>query len=168
MGSGKTTLGTAVSCRAGIPFIDLDQHIERLQKMSVKEIFNLHGEAGFRRLEHEALVGLSAHQDVLIACGGGTPCFFDNMALMNSCGTTVFLEASTLTLHRRLVDGRDSRPLIASMDNDALMSFIKESMDRRVPYYSMAGHRFNTDRLDNSSEIDTAVDIFTKQFLTQQ
>lgn len=165
MGSGKTTLGTAVSRRAGIPFIDLDHYIEQCQGMSVRDIFSINGEDGFRQLEREALTELAGRENLLVACGGGTPCFYDNMSLMNASGTTVFLETPAETLRRRLSAGRDTRPLIAAMDDGALLGFINETMERRMPYYGMATATFNTGGLDDEAGIGHAADLFINRFI---
>lgn len=94
MGSGKTTLGRGVESRAHVSFIDLDDYIEEREGMTVSEIFKARGETGFRKAERECLAELAAKDNLLVACGGGTPCFFDNMEVMNSSGTTVWLDAS--------------------------------------------------------------------------
>ena len=93
MGSGKTTLGRAVAARTGIRFIDLDDYIEEREGCSIREIFASRGEDAFRAIERDALQEVSRMADTLVACGGGTPCFGDNMDLLNRCGLTVYLDA---------------------------------------------------------------------------
>ena len=87
MGSGKSTLGRALAQATGLTFIDLDTYIEQRFHANVRDIFAQRGEDGFRRLERMMLHEVSEFEDVIVACGGGTPCFFNNMEHINSHGT---------------------------------------------------------------------------------
>ena len=157
MGCGKSTMGRAVSALTGVPFIDLDNYIEQRFHITVKEIFAQRGEGGFRDVERRMLQEVADFEDVIVACGGGTPCFFDNMEYMNSHGTTVFLNTPIDRLHSRLMRGRHKRPLIADKDDEELMTFIKEALAKRMDHYSKAQISFSSERLENKSEIaDTA------------
>lgn len=162
MGSGKTTLGRAVAEATGLQFIDLDIYIEQRYHANVRDIFATRGEAGFRDIERRMLHEVSDFQDVIVACGGGTPCFFDNMAHMNARGITVWLTASHETLLRRLKAGRRRRPLIASKTDDELRLYIKEALEQRTPHYSAAASRFSGDSLDSRPEIADSVERFIK------
>lgn len=164
MGCGKSTLGRALSRVTGMRFIDLDQYIEGRFHHSVKEIFAEKGEDGFRTVERSMLHEVADFEDVIIACGGGTPCFFDNMEYMNSHGTTIFLNTSIDKLHTRLMRGRHKRPLIADKNDEELRSFIIDALDKRMTHYSKAQVTFASDRLDTESEIDVTVSDFLKQF----
>lgn len=166
MGSGKTTLGRGVEARAHIAFIDLDQYIEERYGKSIKDIFKERGEDGFRLIERDCIRELSLKKDILVACGGGTPCFFDNMEIMNSRGTTVWLDASVDILHARLKEGRSQRPLIADFDDDELRGFIVKSFEKRNPFYSRATHRFAADNLDTVADLEASIDRFVKAFLS--
>lgn len=171
MGAGKTTLGSAVAATGNARFIDLDQYIEAQAGQSVSEIFARQGEAAFRDLETEALrqiASATAGSDnlpVIVACGGGTPCRLVNMQIMNAAGLTVFLEASLSKLVARLSAERSARPLIASLDDSSLESFIAEALARRMPHYSRAACRFNADELDSRRQIDETVSRFIARFL---
>ena len=157
MGCGKSTMGRAVSALTGVPFIDLDNYIEQRFHITVKEIFAQRGEGGFRDVERRMLQEVADFEDVIVACGGGTPCFFDNMEYMNTHGTTVFLNTPIDRLHSRLMRGRHKRPLIADKDDEELMTFIKEALAKRMDHYSKAQISFSSERLENKSEIaDTA------------
>ena len=157
MGCGKSTMGRAVSALTGVPFIDLDNYIEQRFHLTVKEIFAQRGEDGFRDVERRMLQEVADFEDVIVACGGGTPCFFDNMEYMNTHGTTVFLNTPIDRLHSRLMRGRHKRPLIADKDDEDLMTFIKEALAKRMDHYSKAQISFSSERLENKSEIaDTA------------
>lgn len=164
MGCGKSTLGRALSERSALGFIDLDSLIEERCGMSVSRIFALHGEARFRAIERQALADVAATENVVVACGGGTPCFFDNMSLMTRSGLTVWLEASHLTLMRRLRAAAAERPLIAGKNDAELSEFIAGSLRKRAPHYSQAAARFPSDRLETLSQIDESVRLFAETF----
>lgn len=165
MGSGKTTLGHGVEARTHISFIDLDEYIEQQQGLTIREIFQRHGEEAFRRLEHDTIAELSQRDNLLVACGGGTPCHYNNMELMNSRGTTVWLDADAGTLHRRLCEGRANRPLIANLDDDELREFIISSLQQRNKYYSQSKHRFDASRMDNIDELNQSISQFIDRFI---
>ncbi len=162
MGCGKSTLGRALGRMTPLRFIDLDNYIETRYHCTVREIFALDGESRFRDLERRMLDEVSEFEDVVVACGGGTPCFGDNMDMMNSRGTTVFLDTSFPKLLERLKRGRHKRPLIADKSDEELASFIVSALDERIPYYSKAAIRFQGDLLENETEIDdTAMRFIT-------
>lgn len=165
MGSGKTTLGEALSRLSGRPFVDLDQYIEATNSLSVTDIFARYGEDGFRRLETEALDRLARQPGIIVACGGGTPCFGSNMELMNRMGLTVWLQSSPRVLFDRLAVARAKRPLIADMDDDALYNFIVASLQARAPHYARAAATFDTNPLDDPQAIDTTAQAFINRFL---
>lgn len=166
MGSGKTTLGRALQAATGLRLIDLDELIEQRQGMSISRIFAQHSEAGFREIERRILAEVSLLSDIIIACGGGTPCFFKNMELMNASGLTVFLDASIERLHQRLRIAQDKRPLIATMTDQELMDYIGNALDRRRPYYTLAAATFPADRLDDAAQIAESVDLFRRRLLS--
>ncbi len=164
MGSGKSTLGRALSRATGMTLIDLDVYIESRYRKSVSEIFESQGEGGFRDVERRMLHEVSDFEDVIVACGGGTPCFFDNIEYMNTHGVTVLLEASEDVLFERLKVGRRKRPLIASMSDEELREFISKALSVRMPYYGKASERFCSDRLDDAEQIAESTAEFIKKF----
>ena len=99
MGSGKTTVGKALSKETGMMFYDLDWYIESRMHKTVSQIFAEKGEEGFRKIEHNMLHEVAEFEDVIISCGGGTPCFFDNMDYLNQQGDVVYLKATPETLY---------------------------------------------------------------------
>lgn len=165
MGSGKSTLGRLLTRETGIEFIDLDSYIENRYHRSIGQLFSERGEEGFREIEREMLHEVSEMQDVVIACGGGTPCFFDNMDYMNKSGTTIWLTAPISILHSRLMRGRHKRPLIATMDSEQLWDFISVSLKKREPYYSKAKDHFDTALLETESDREETAHRFIKQFM---
>lgn len=164
MGSGKSTLGRALGRATGMTFIDLDTYIETRYHSNIRDIFAARGEDAFRDMERRMLDEVSSFENVIIACGGGTPCFGDNMELMNKRGMTVFLDASRQRLVERLKAGRARRPLIARLDDPALEKFVNDALDARMCHYSKAKETFCSDRLDDKIQIKESVDRFISQF----
>lgn len=160
MASGKTTLGRALAAATGRGFVDLDDYIAGRQGQSVSEIFATMGEDAFRAMEREALSDIIARSDaqLIVACGGGTPCFGDNMDLMSAAGTTVWLDAPVGVLLRRLRLERAGRPLVAGLVGPGeLERYVSVNLERRRPYYSRASCRFDSSRLESEAEITDSV-----------
>lgn len=168
MGAGKTTLGHALEARLpGWRYIDLDEEVERRAGMTVAEIFSTHGEEHFRLLEHQALTALgSTGSATIIGCGGGTPCFFDNMEHMNSLGPTILLKASRQRLLRRLIEAQSQRPKLKGMSAEEIGRFIDETLSARERWYSMATHTFPSDLLENQEEIEQTCRLFIDRFIS--
>jgi shikimate kinase len=150
MGSGKSTLGRRLARYAGIPFIDLDKYIEERNCCSVPQIFAREGEEGFRKLERKALEEVSEFSDAVVATGGGAPCFFDNMELMNRTGITLFLDIRPEILARRLSKSKIERPLIKGKSPAELEKFIADNLQKRKPFYEQS--RFRIDGSDMEPE----------------
>ena len=110
MGAGKTTLGKALSKELSIPFYDLDWYIETRMHKTVPQIFEERGEEGFRKIENAMLHEVAEFENVVISCGGGTPCFYDNMEYINQQGDSVYLKATPEVLLRHLKMGKTERP----------------------------------------------------------
>lgn len=160
MGSGKTTLGRALEQTTPLKFIDLDDYVESRLGMTVSECFANYGQQRFREAERDALVAVSSMDDVVIGCGGGTPCFFDNMEYMNSHGTTVWLDASLERLYERLSVAMDHRPLLRGKLPKELRDYIADSMQERTPYYSRSHYMLASDLLENPREIASTLTQF--------
>ena len=157
MGSGKTTVGKALSKDMGIPFYDLDWYIESRMRKTVAQIFAERGEEGFRKIEYNMLHEVAEFEDVIISCGGGTPCFFDNMDYMNEQGETVYLKASPEVLYGHLKMGKTERPLLKNKTPEEMQAFIAEQLEKREPYYSKAKHTLDVNLLENYEKIKISV-----------
>ncbi len=162
MGCGKSTLGRALGRATGVQFIDLDTYIERRFHANVRDIFARDGEEAFRDMERRMLREVGEFENVIVACGGGTPCFFDNLDYMNSRGTTVWLDAGLERTYTRLLAGRYKRPSIAHLTDEQLREHITRAIDERRQYYSRAKVTFDSSRLDNYDQIAESVQKFLK------
>jgi len=158
MGSGKTTIGNALSKQLKIPFYDLDWYIETRMHKTVAQIFAERGEEGFRKIEHNMLHEVAEFENVIISCGGGTPCFFDNMDYLNQQGDTIYLKASPDVLHKHLRMGKIERPLIKGKSEEELLTFIGEQLKKREPFYSKAKYTLDVDLLDDYDKIKISVE----------
>lgn len=158
MGSGKSTLGLRLSQRAGLSFIDLDHYIETRYRKTINEIFTEKGEDEFRLIERNMLREVGEFEDVIIATGGGAPCFFDNIDYMNRQGCCIYLKTTPEVLFRRLKQARSSRPLLRDKTDTELLAFIKENLLRREEKYEQSSVIFDTGELDSYKAIDKAVE----------
>jgi len=138
MGSGKSTLGRELASRLNLSFLDMDQFIEERYLKTVPDIFREEGEIRFREKEQACLREISVMEDVVVATGGGAPCFFDNMEFMNLTGCCVFLDVEPGELVIRLKRGDVIRPLIQEKPAEELVQTIEEMMRRRRPFYEKA------------------------------
>lgn len=140
MGSGKSYWGRRLSLKLGIPFFDLDEQVTRHAGKTIPEIFASEGEEQFRLLEKEVLYIISeSHESFVMACGGGTPCFFNNIEYMNNAGITVWINPAPQVLFERLVNEKPGRPLIRDLSDEQLRSFISRKYADRKIYYEQAG-----------------------------
>ncbi len=138
MGCGKTTLGRKLAATLNLTFIDLDTFLEEKYFRTIPQIFKEEGEAEFRRKEQNVLHEVSTFDDVIVATGGGAPCFFDNMEVMNNTGFCIFLDVDTGSLVSRLIHAKTERPIIKGKSPDELHHFIDEMMLKRRPFYEKA------------------------------
>lgn len=153
MGAGKTTLGRDLSDFLGLSFIDLDVFIEERFHKTIRQIFAERGEEAFRELERRMLHEVAEFEDIIVSTGGGTPCFFDNMSFMNSCGQTVYLRVSIDELAARLEMARQTRPVLQNRTGEALKAFIRESLESRLPFYEQARFIFDAETMDTHDDV---------------
>lgn len=138
MGSGKTTIGKKLANYLKYEFIDLDKLIESKAEMSIVSYFELHGEGAFRELERDILQKSEFPENVIIATGGGAPCFGDNMEWMNKNGLVAYLSLSPKALASRLEHSKTDRPLIRHLKGDELIDFISSKLQEREVFYNQA------------------------------
>ncbi|MEO5641701.1 MAG: shikimate kinase [Bacteroidia bacterium] len=141
MGSGKSLMGAALAKELGVNFFDLDRAIEKKAGKDVAAIFAAEGEKHFRELEKNCLTELLEEDDCVIATGGGTPCYFDNMDKMNEAGVVIYLKMSTDHLAERLEAEKDSRPLLAGKSGHELWTMVHETLQVREPDYLKAKYK---------------------------
>ena len=157
MGSGKTTVGKALSKEMGMMFYDLDWYIESRMRKTVSELFAERGEEAFRKIEYNMLHEVAEFEDVIISCGGGTPCFFDNMDYLNQQGDVVYLKATPETLYKHLLMAKIERPLLKDKTPDELIAYITEHLNEREPFYTKANHILDVSLMDNYDKINISV-----------
>lgn len=138
MGSGKTFWGLRLAKRLDLPFVDLDLALQTGENRSIGKIFEENGESGFRVLELEYLHRMAQLTPCVLATGGGTPCFFDNMAWMNAHGTTVYLKTPVDVLLARLRLDQTVRPLLQGVPEHDLEAHISRLLAQREPVYEQA------------------------------
>ncbi len=157
MGSGKTTVGRALAKDLGMPFYDLDWYIESRMRKTIKQIFDERGEEGFRIIERNMLHEVAEFEGVVISCGGGTPCFFDNINYLNQQGETVYLKCTPEVLHKHLSMGKTVRPLLLDKTPEEVKVYIQEQLQQREPSYSQAKHTVDVTLMDNYEKIKISV-----------
>lgn len=139
MASGKSRCGRTWAAEEGVRFIDLDKYIEEREHRTINEIFRDNGEEYFRKLESRYLHEVcELYGDFILSCGGGTPCFNNNMDYMNSQGVTIFINPSIDTIVKRLIRGKWKRPLVAKLSDDEIRDYVEKHLAQRMPYYSQA------------------------------
>ena len=138
MGSGKSTVGRLLAEKLKCSFVDVDYFIENRYHQTISKIFEERGEAGFREIEHRVLLEISNYEKVVVSTGGGLPCFFNNMELMNQTGTTIYLKENIDELIKRLNSNKQNRPLIKEKNPEELRDFIETNLKIREPFYNKA------------------------------
>jgi len=136
-GTGKTTLGKELATELNIPFFDLDEEIEKQAKQVIRSIFSEKGEDHFRQLEHDQLRRIiQESQSFVLSTGGGAPCFFDNMQMMNKSGTTIFIN-TPIHLIKQRIQHDSARPLMQTNTLEGLY-------EKRKQWYEQAHHSVNS------------------------
>lgn len=155
MGAGKTTLGKRLAELLNYNFYDMDEIVEVSTGYSIRAYFEKFGESSFRQKEREILLSHINDTDTVIATGGGTACYADNMDLMNRDGITIFIETKLETILNRLAGRIHQRPLLKNIPADQLPSFIQEHLKNRMEFYSKARIRVQEEEVDIEALVDT-------------
>ncbi len=163
MGAGKTTIGRQLAMAIGLQFYDLDWYIEMRYHKKVSEIFAEQGEEHFRDLERRMLHEVAEFEDVVVSCGGGTPCFYDNMDYMNQQAETVYLKLRPEVLAMHLKMGKTVRPLILGKTEQELEEYIQASLKEREPFYTKAKHTIDVSLMDNYEKIAITIKLLREE-----
>ncbi len=158
MGAGKTTVGKELAKALGVVFYDLDWYIESRMRRSVKELFDERGEEGFRKIEHNMLHEVAEFENVIIGCGGGTPCFYDNMEYLNSQGETIYLQATPEILLAHLKMGKGVRPLLLDKTDEEKLATIREQLTQREKVYMKAKHVLSVNKMNSFADIELHIE----------
>lgn len=156
MGAGKSYWGKQLADHWQLPYYDLDEVIVEAEEMAIADIFASKGEDYFREKESQLLRELSTQENFLISCGGGTPCFQENMDFMNENGTTIWINPTVEAMAERLQRKKAKRPLIADLEDEDLIGFIEKKMAERLPFYQQSRHIITSDNI--------SLDTFTQNF----
>lgn len=147
MGSGKSFIGNQLANHLAIPFFDLDSLIEEKEQTTIATLFKEKGEVYFRKLEHTTLLEtLNRTDDFVLALGGGTPCFYNNMEYVNKKSVSFYLQNSIATLTERLENEKEQRPIISHLNNEQLPEFIAKHLFERRLFYEKATHTIKVDQ----------------------
>ncbi len=159
MGSGKTYFGKKWAEASGMTFYDLDDLIEQETGESIKEIFETKGEAFFRKAESEMLRNLKNTENAMIACGGGTPCFNENMPWMNEHGHTIYLDATAEYLLKNLEHESQTRPLLKGISEENKLEKIQALLAKRIQHYEQANHIIDMNA-DPNAQFKMIIDLY--------
>jgi shikimate kinase len=147
-GSGKSTIGKEVASSLNIPFVDLDEQIVQQEKIAIAEIFKTKGEDHFRQVESSLLKKwASSSNSFIMATGGGAPCFFDGIDIINNSGISVFLNESIPTLAKRVIQ-QTGRPLLSSTNEQETIEKLERTFSERVAVYKKAKFTLENPTLD--------------------
>jgi len=155
MGSGKSHWGKLLAEKFHVPFFDMDHVITEAEKKTITQIFVEMGEEYFRFKEKEVLRALvEDHKEFIISCGGGTPCFFNNIDFMKEKGKVIWLNTGIEVLLKRLLIEKPQRPIIKNISDDDLKSFIMKKLQDRKLYYEQADIMLQEETLTTESFIE--------------
>ena len=159
MGSGKSTAGKRLALRLKYSFIDMDRVIEEESGMPINRIFDEKGEEEFRRMEHELIKRISGMEDVVVSTGGGVPCRWDNMEIINKNGISIYLKMTAEDLLNRLKGSKYERPLIRDLSTAELAEYINEKLKEREPFYLKSKYIID----GSEPDIPEIIDLISKE-----
>ena len=147
-GAGKSTAARKIAAHFHFSVLDTDKMLEEKYKISVYDIFEKYGEEVFRQLEYKTLMEALQHENVVIATGGGAPCFFDAMQRINEVAFSIYIEMAVKSLAQRLLRAKVTRPLTKNKTEEELLAFVTEQMAVRAPIYQQAHLTIKGENLD--------------------
>lgn len=148
-GSGKTTIAKQLASKIPLPYMDLDQEIEKAERKTIPQIFKDKKEDYFRKIESQLLKAwCSSDFSFVMATGGGAPCFFENIKTMNESGITIFLDVPTMEIAKRIVSSKgEERPLLKASGIDGLKDQIEFLRTQRISFYKQAKMFFTGEQI---------------------
>ena len=161
MGCGKSTIANKLSGMIAIPYVDLDEYIEKKANLTIKQIFENRGEIYFRKLENSCFIELlNTPEQTIIGLGGGTPCYANNHELLKREDVlSIYLKASVETLFNRLLSNKSKRPLIAEKSDEEMKEFIAKHLFDRSFYYNQSQHKVNVDEKSIAETVNEILNI---------
>ncbi|WP_185850563.1 shikimate kinase [Blattabacterium cuenoti] len=154
MGSGKSSLGAMLAKKLNIIFYDLDSIISKTYGISIFSLFKRKGEFSFRKIEHLMLKKiLKKKHSYILSVGGGTPCFYKNIYLLNKYSKTIYIKIDAYTLFNRLILEKEKRPLIFNFSKKELYRFIMKHLLKRVPFYEQASIKIEIDKKKSKTNV---------------
>ena len=154
MGSGKSTIGSRLALPSGLEYYDLDAMIEQRTGYTITETIFNKGELYFRKLEREVLHEILTKDHFVLSTGGGTPCYYDNIEVINKHSLSIYLQYGVAKLYERLKTNKSHRPLLAHLEGDALREYIGKHLFERAAYYERAIVTINGNRLDEDQIVE--------------
>jgi len=151
MGSGKSYGAEKLNKKLKLPAYDLDSLVEMMEEKTIAEIFAEDGEESFRKAEAKMLRLFAEKKQFILSCGGGTPCYKDNINWMNKQGITVWIDEPIETLAQRLSKEKAHRPLIKDLSDDELSNFLENKLQERAEFYNQSTYRLTADKLTEST-----------------
>lgn len=148
MASGKSTAAKKLAKKLELEAVDLDKEIVKTAGMSIPEIFKSEGEMAFRKREQDELRKWLEKDDFVMACGGGTPCFFESMDEMNGVGTSVYLQMTPKAVVDRVMASKEERPILKGLPEEKMLKKVDFQIGKREPYYKRATVTVNGVNLD--------------------
>lgn len=148
MASGKTTAAKKLAKKLDVEFVDLDKEVVRSEGMSIPEIFKIKGELGFRKLERRELRKWINKDNYVMACGGGTPCYFESMDEMNAAGVTIYLQMTAKAVVDRVQTAKEERPILKGLSEDKMLKKVAFQIEKREAFYTRAEWTINGVNLD--------------------
>jgi shikimate kinase len=141
MASGKSAVGKEIAKNNNLQFVDLDDFIEENEGLSISDIFDQKGEIYFRKIESECLNKiLNSKEKCIISLGGGTPCYGNNIKLIEEYSKSFYLKASINTIFERLRGETSKRPLVKTIGIENLQEYIAKHLFERSSFYERANH----------------------------